>query len=173
MDTARIIIALLIVVVIVMMVNLRGHTREGFIVDLATKVKPRADAEKEKDKIVIDSIPLSHETPQIEIDDQPRAPVYADEKPHISLTFDASVARNALLRSRDKRVFDAIANRTTEYYRPFYEEELMRCEYRDWWDDVSYPMNDSGEYTLTPEISPYDRYETPWEASSVGFPRSV
>lgn len=103
------------------------------------------------DAIKIDAIPMNEQNEPYFAEDSTVKPVYADQKPHVALTFDASVARNALMRSRDKRVFDAIANRTANYWRPFFEEEIRQCEYRDWWDDVAYPMNDSGEYVLTPE----------------------
>lgn len=125
------------------------------------------------ESVIIDSIPITHAVQPEEAEDASMAAVYSDEKPPISLTFDAAVARNALMRSRDKRVFDAIANRTTDYYRPFYEEELSRCDNRDWWDDVAYPINDSGEYQMTPEQAPSDREDTPWDSSSVPFGRTA
>lgn len=109
------------------------------------------------DAVKIDAIPLHEqiepyyaEDPE-DPEDPVSRPIYTSEKPHISLTFDAAIARRALMSSRDKRMYDAIANRTTDYWRPFFEEEIQQCESRDWWDDVAYPMNDSGEFYLRPE----------------------
>ena len=164
-------LALAVAILIVLFVLWRKGARED-LVDLVEKQIPRP-LKDPKDSVIIESIPLQRDTPQIEIDDAPTAPVYSDEKPPITLTFDAAVARNALMRSRDKRVYDAIANRTTDYWRPFFEEELRQCEYRDWWDDVAYPMNDSGETVITPEQSPSDREETPWNSESVPFARTI
>jgi len=162
-----------IVMLVIMIIAFSQRPREGFI-DLVEKQIPIDSAKRSIGKsVIIDAIPLVQETPQIEVDDVPIAPVYVEEKPQVILTFDASVARNALMRSRDKRVFDAIANRTSDYYRPFYEEELQRNEYKDWWDDVSYTMNDSGESALTPERTPSDLYAAPWESTEVSHPRSI
>lgn len=105
------------------------------------------------ESIAIEAVPLQYDVPQVEVDDVSARPTQITEVAPVTLTFDAANARAACKRSRDKRVFDAIANRTVEYYRPFYEEEMQRCEMRDWWDDVSYPINDSGEYTITPNTS--------------------
>ena len=103
------------------------------------------------DAVKIDAIPLHEQIEPYYADDPVSRPIYTSEKPHISLTFDAAIARRALMSSRDKRMYDAIANRTTDYWRPFFEEEIQQCESRDWWDDVAYPMNDSGEFYLRPE----------------------
>lgn len=62
----------------------------------------------------------------------------------IALTYDAAVAQRAILTMRDKRIADAISMRTVDHWRPIFEEELNRCENRDWWDDIDYPMNDPG-----------------------------
>ncbi|MCK9603318.1 MAG: hypothetical protein M0R66_03050 [Candidatus Omnitrophica bacterium] len=139
-----------VIIIIIIFVYLRHAPRaEPFALDLVQKVVPREQARAAfPNSVIIDSIPMQYDIPRDEREpDAPQqtAPIHLDEKPPITLTFDAAVARNALARSRDKRVFDAIANRTTDYYRPFYEEELAQCEGRDWWDDVAYPMNASGE----------------------------
>lgn len=147
--------------------NLESSTALG---DVVQKIIPR---EEQRDAVIIDSIPMSHTVQPEAAEDPSTRIVYSDEKAPVTLTFDAAVARNALMRSRDKRVFDAIANRTTDYYRPFYEEELSRCDNRDWWDDVAYPMNDSGESVLIPEQAPSDREDTPWDNPSMPFGRSA
>jgi hypothetical protein len=184
--------ALIVAVIICIFMYTRGNSVREPFVDIVSKVIERphddvitlrpntvgVDEVHERsalpcDSVVIDSIPLVEEVPQVNAADAPIAVIPTDEKPHISLTFDAAVARNALMRSRDKRVYDAVANRTSDYFRPFFEEELKRNDVRDWWDDVAYPMNDSGEYSIVPEISPSDRYATPWEGDYVPFARAV
>lgn len=115
------------------------------------KEEPREESPDQS--TIIEAIPLQFDDAQREVGDPPTRPTYITEAAPVTLTFDAANARAACQRSRDKRVFDAIATRTVEYYRPFYEEELQRCEMRDWWDDVAYPMNDSGEYAIRPNPS--------------------
>jgi hypothetical protein len=135
---------LLVITVVLIFIYVRTPApKEESFIDIVEKRVPR---ENVASPIIIDAIPLNEPAEQIEATDPPIRAIMNADKPPIALTFDASVARNALMRSRDKRVFDAIANRTTEYYRPFYEEELNRNEYRDWWDDVSYPINEESNF---------------------------
>lgn len=148
-----IVIALVIVIILIWLYRRGPQPQTESVVNLIYKRVPKEQVAT-CDAVTIDAIPLSEPSEQYFAEDPPVKPIYSDEKPAIALTFDASVARNALLRSRDKRVFDAIANRTANYWRPFFEEELRQCEQRDWWDDVAYPMNDSGEYVITPEQDP-------------------
>lgn len=115
------------------------------VMNLVYKYVPREQAATQ-DAITIDAIPMEEKVEPEFAEDVDVRVIQADQKPPVSLTFDASVARNAIMRSRDKRVFDAIANRTADYWKPIFEEEIRQCEYRDWWDDVAYPINDSGEY---------------------------
>ena len=170
------IIAITIVIIIVLMWLLwRPRALEPHdenLVNIVEKYVP-SNQTTSRDAVVIDSIPFQEPAQQNEAEDAPVVAVNSDEKPHIALTFDAAVARYALMRSRDKRMYDAIANRTTDYYRPFFEEEIHQCDNRDWWDDVAYPMNDSGENVITPEQSPSDRVATPWDSESVPFARTI
>ncbi len=165
-------IALLVIIIIAIVYYSRATAKpnptppdEG-LTDIVDKVVPVPMAKRTVGgSVIIDAIPLHKET---EREEATFEPVYTDEKQPISLTFDASVARAALMRSRDKRVFDAIANRTTDYYRPFFEVELDRNETRDWWDDVAYPINDSGEAVLMPERDTTDA--TPWDTTAIPSP---
>lgn len=160
-------ITLVIVIVLIWIVYNNRMTPQSTsdsesLINIVYKQAPQNQAAT-CDAVKIDAIPLREQVgPQsgpvqpewVEpyyAEDPTSRPVYTDEKPHISLTFDAAVARRALMSSRDKRMYDAIANRTTDYWRPFFEEEIRQCESRDWWDDVAYPMNDSGEFYLRPE----------------------
>lgn len=103
---------------------------------------------------IIPSIPLSESAAPIEIGDPTIRAVPADGADPVVLTFDAQVARYGIAHARDKRVYDAIAQRTARYWEPIFKEELDRNDTREWWDDIAYPINDSGE--LVPHLETDD-----------------
>lgn len=94
---------------------------------------------------VIPSIPLSESVAPIEAEDPGVRAISSDGADPVALTFDAKVARYGLGHARDKRVLSAIASRTAAYWKPIFQEELERNDNLEWWDDISYPINDSGE----------------------------
>lgn len=138
--------------------HLRG--REDFMVrpqvpdiadDLAIKVKDKA--ENSDGKLIIPSIPLTQNVTPVEVDDPTIGIVRVDESDPVTTTFDANNVRLAFARSRDKRVLHAISSRTADYWRPIFEQELEQCEKRDWWENVEYPINDSGDIIYDEEVT--------------------
>jgi hypothetical protein len=103
-------------------------------------------------KVIIPSIPLIQKVTPVEVDDPSFRIVNINEADPATMTFDANYARLAFARSRDKRVLSAINSRTANYWRPIFEEELKQCEQRDWWDNIEYPVNDSGVIARDEEI---------------------
>jgi hypothetical protein len=104
---------------------------------------------------IIPSIPLSETAPvPTEIGDPTVRAVPADGADPVVVTLDAQIARYGIAHARDKRVFDAIAKRTARYWEPIFKEELDRNDTREWWDDIAYPINDSGE--LVPHLETDD-----------------
>lgn len=123
---------LLCIIVLIVIYLLRGVL---FPVRSATQPAPQPantvpEAKISPAQVQIKPVPLA-------CDDNTGAP--ESTRARIALTYDAAMARYILKRSRDKQMYDAIAARTSDYYRPFFEDELKRGDETAWWNDVAYP----------------------------------